>query len=122
MPSSTTVSPRTETAAVRRYLDHLATPKPRGRYSTRDAVEARLAQTQRDLVGATNLDRVLLIQQRMDLETRLAGMGDNGATDVELEQGFIEHGFNWAQRQRVSYSALRASGVPARVLREAGWA
>lgn len=121
MPSSTTISPHTETAAVRRYLDHLATPKPRGRYATRRGVEAQLAKTQRDLVDATNLDRVLLIQQRMDLEARLADMGDNGATDVELEQGFIEYGFNWAQRQNVSYSALRAVGVPARVLREAGW-
>lgn len=121
MPSSTTVSPRTETAAVRRYLDHLATPKPRGRYATRDAVEARLVQTQRDLAVATNLDRVLLIQQRMDLETRLAGMGENGATEDELEQGFVDHGFNWAQRQNVSYGALRSVGVPARVLREAGW-
>lgn len=121
MPSSTTVSPRTETAAVRRYLDHLATPKPRGRYATREGVEAQLAKTQRDLVDATNLDRVLLIQQRMDLEGRLAGMGENGATGEELELDFIEYGFNWAERQNVSYAALRTVGVPARVLREAGW-
>jgi hypothetical protein len=121
MPSSTTISPRTETAAVRRYLDHLATPKPRGRYATREGVQAQLAKTQRDLVDATNLDRVLLIQQRMDLEARLADMSDNGDPGEDLERDFVEHGFNWAQRQNVSYSALRQVGVPARVLREAGW-
>jgi hypothetical protein len=58
----------------------------------------------------------------LDLEARLEDASREIPDErAELEAGFIEHGYEWAERRKVSYAALRSVGVPARVLREAGW-
>src|SRR4051812_25848720 len=74
---------RDEGRAVRRYLEALEANKPhRGRKRTRDSVEKQLNETLDRLTNASALDRVHLVQRRLDLEQELGAMSAVGDTDV----------------------------------------
>src|ERR1700732_1923698 len=63
---------REEGRAVRRYLDALEAHKPkRGRKRTVESVKRDLDNTLDRLTDASPLDRVMLVQRRMDLEVAL---------------------------------------------------
>src|SRR5947207_14232821 len=65
-------SGRDEGRTVRRYLEALEANKPRrGRKRTRDSVEKQLNETLDRLSNASALDRVQLLQRRLDLEEQL---------------------------------------------------
>lgn len=86
-----------------------------------ERLEARLAAVCTELETATSLDRVNLLQEEMDLQARLEeAVEDEGDSLTDLEATFIEIGADWAERKGISYAALRAVDVPARVLRAAG--
>ena len=114
------VDPRTEAAAVREYLELLgAARKPRGR-RTKGYMQRRLAEIRELLAGDVKvLDRVKLIQERIDLETDLAALEDTSRIEA-AQKGFVTHAKSWAERNKISYQALREAGVPPAVLREAG--
>src|SRR2546421_7927395 len=74
---------RDEGRAVRRYLEALEANKPRrGRKRTRESIEMQLAETLDRLTKASGLDRVQLLQRRLDLEQELDAIAAGGATDM----------------------------------------
>ena len=111
---------RTQGRAVRGYLEALAANKPkRGRKRTPDSIKKRLAVIDSALVEADPLKRLELTQERLDLETELAGFG--ATVDLSaLEAEFVTHAKAYAARKGISYAAFRAVGVTPAVLRKAG--
>jgi hypothetical protein len=111
---------RRQGAAVRAYLDALEQHKPkRGRKRTADSIGKRLATIESELKGATSVDRLQLIQERMDLQNELAGM-DAKVDLSKLEAEFVAQAQSYGQRKGISYLAWRELGVSADVLRKAG--
>jgi len=111
---------RAQGRAVRLYLEALEATKPkRGRKRTPESIANRLGALDTQIAGADPLNRVQLIQERMDLEAELA----TGAGEVDLaglEEDFIAVASAYGGRKGISYSAWREIGVPAATLRAAG--
>ena len=105
---------------VRAYLEVLEANKPkRGRKRTADTVRRNI-QTNDDTIDTLDpLQRVLKVQERMDLEDELSKM--TAATDFsDLEAAFIDVAADFSKRRNVTYRAWRTVGVPAEVLTRAG--
>jgi uncharacterized protein YhaN len=106
--------------AVRNYLEALDENRPRrGRKRTPESIKRQLDGVGKKLAGAAPLQRLQLLQQRMDLEAeraRLRQQRDMAA----LEREFTKVGLEYATRKGISYAAWRAMGVPAEVLKRAG--
>ncbi len=111
---------RTEGRAVREYLDALRANKPkRGRKRTSDSIKARLAKIDDELITASALDELRLIQERRNLTDELETMG--AAVDMTaLEADFVKVAKAYSQRQGISYATWRDVGVEAAVLKAAG--
>ncbi len=105
---------------VRRYVDALEANRPkRGRKRTLETVTRRLKEVERQLETAQGLDRVHLIQQRMDLRNEM--MAKSSVVDLsELEKGFVEAAAEYGRRKGITYAAWREAGVPTSVLSKAG--
>jgi hypothetical protein len=113
---------RDEGRAIRRYLEALDAHKPRpGRKRTVEGVQRQLDETVTALTSSTAVDRVHLLQRRLDLEEELEQLAHHGETDLaELEATFVAALPGYSERKHLSYAAWREAGVPARVLRAAG--
>lgn len=113
---------REEGHAVRRYLEALEAHRPRpGRKRTAEAVARQLSQTEAALATATAVDRVQLLQRRIDLHAELEELRRQGQLDLgALEAAFVAALPGYSQRKGITYAAWREAGVPARVLRAAG--
>lgn len=111
---------RSQGLAVRRYLQALEENKPRrGRRPSTEATEKQLTEIDAKLAGADPLRRLHLIQERKDLQARLATTGQ--AVDVSvLEEAFVKGASEYGARKGISYESWREVGVPADVLRRAG--
>lgn len=77
-----------------------------------------IAQVDTELAEATSLERLTLIQRRLDLTAALAQA--SAESDEDLEATFIKVAAGWGARKGITYQAWRESGVPARVLKQAG--
>jgi hypothetical protein len=106
--------------AVRRYLEALDASKPkRGRRRTAESINKRLA-TIADAVGsAPPLQRLALVQERLDLEEELKTIGSSPDLGP-LESAFIEVARSYGEAKGISYTAWRELGVSAEVLKAAG--
>jgi hypothetical protein len=113
---------RDEGRAVRRYLEALDAHRPKpGRKRTTDTVQHQLDETIAQLELGTPLERLHLLQRRIDLEAELARLQHNGNVDLaDLEAAFIRALPGYSARKHISYNAWREAGVPARVLRDGG--
>lgn len=112
---------REQGRAVRRYLEALDEYRPkRGRKRTRETVERRLAAVEAAVDDAGPVDRLHLIQERLDLEAELAAMDGKGVDLDGLEDAFVDAAAAYGSRRGISYSAWRSAGVPPAVLRRAG--
>jgi hypothetical protein len=111
---------REESRAVRRYLEALESHKPkRGRRRTPESIEVRLQQIDARLPNADALSRVHLVQERLNLQSEIASRHD--PIDLtSLEDNFVKAAGGYGVRKGLSYSAWRAAGVDANVLRRAG--
>lgn len=110
---------RAEGRAVRRYLEALEAHKPRrGRKRTVESMKARLAAIEEAIVDAEPLDRLHLVQERMDLETEIASAGEK-LDLTALEGEFVQAAAAYSRRKGISYSAWRELGVPAATLKRA---
>ncbi len=111
---------REESRAVRRYLEALEAHRPkRGRKRTTEGIEARLRQIEEKLPTADPLTKVHLVQERLNLENELANKEE--AVDMAaLEKDFIAAAKGYGERKGITYTAWRAAGVDANVLRKAG--
>src|SRR3954471_7950827 len=92
---------RDEGRAIRRYLEALEATKPRrGRKRTRESVEKQLTETLERLSAASALDRVQLLQRRLDLEQELEAMSAGGETDIgDLEAEFVSVAKSYSDRK-----------------------
>lgn len=111
---------RIEGKIVRDYLEAVRANKPtRGRKRTPDSIAKRLAAIDAELGAADPVKELRLVQERIDLQSELAGMGtsvDIGALEAE----FVRVAKGYGARTGVSYAAWRAVGVTPAVLRSAG--
>lgn len=114
------MSSQKQAAAVRRYLETLEANKPRrGRRRTPESIRKRLDSIQTALGTAPALQRLSLVQERLDLERELQAM--DAPTDIgPLEAAFIEVAKPYGERKGITYTAWRELGVSADVLRAAG--
>jgi hypothetical protein len=107
--------------AVRDYLEALESNKPRrGRKRTPETIQAQIDAAENALADASPLNRLKLIQQRMDL---LATMEALSAPPVDLdalEAKFVEVAASYGKSQGISYAAWREIGVDPAVLKKAG--
>jgi len=111
---------REQGRAVRLYLEALEKHRPRrGRKRTPDSIAKRLGIIEELLIDTDPLQRLRLIQERLDLQSELETL--KAKTDLtELESGFIATAKTYGERKGISHTAWRALGVPADVLRKAG--
>jgi len=111
---------REEGRAVRRYLEALEAHRPkRGRKRTPDSIKKRLATIDKGLPDAGPLNRLQLVQERMDLQRQLAAM--QVKVDMSgLEKAFVAAAGPYSQRKGISYAAWREAGIDPNVLRKAG--
>jgi uncharacterized protein YicC (UPF0701 family) len=106
--------------AVRKYLDALDQNRPRrGRKRTTESIKRRLDAISKQLTDASPLQRLQLVQERMDLKAELEQLG--AKVDLSaLEREFAKVAKAYSQRKGISYAAWRELGVPANVLKRAG--
>jgi hypothetical protein len=111
---------RNQGRAVRRYLEALEAHKPkRGRKRTPESMQKRLDRIDVELAGADPLKRLQLIQERLDLASELAAVGEK--VDLSgLEQAFVDAAAAYSVRKGISYAAWRELGVEPGVLKRAG--
>jgi hypothetical protein len=111
---------RAEGRAVKVYLDALEANKPRrGRRRTKASIGERIAAIDVELASASSLKRLLLIQERRDLEAELAAMGT--APDLSgAEADFVKAAKSYGERKGIAYATWRELGVSAEVLKKAG--
>jgi hypothetical protein len=111
---------RRQGAAVRRYLEALDAHRPkRGRKRTADSIEKRLAVIEESIGSAGPVERLQMIQERMNLQGELASMG-NAVDLAGLEAEFVGAAKGYGDRKGISYAAWRELGVAPDVLRRAG--
>jgi tryptophanase len=97
---------KTQDAAVRNYLTSLRDPSALRDDDGIADLQTKIEQTDDEL------ERLQLRQQLLDLE--------NPSTDG-YEDAFVEHAKAWADKSGISADAFIAEGVPAAVLRRAGF-
>ena len=111
---------RAQGRAIRDYLEALEAHKPkRGRKRTPESIKKRLAKIETELNEADPMRRVVLVQERIDLEAELAA-AQGGVDLTELEAGFVEHAADYSRRKGITYSAWREVGVTPATLKQAG--
>ena len=102
------------------YLEALAASRPkRGRKRTKESVEKRLERIEAELPDASPVQRLQLVQERMDLEQELASSGETVDLSA-LEAAFVDAAKGYSERKGISYAAWREAGVPAATLKAAG--
>jgi hypothetical protein len=110
---------RAEGRAVKAYLEALEQSRPkRGRKRTPDSIKQRLKTIAAELDDASPIQRLQLVQERMDLGRELAAL-DTKVDISSLERSFVETAAGYSQRKGISYAAWRELGVPADVLKRA---
>lgn len=108
---------RAETNTVAAYLALCGAPKAAG---DREALSAKRAELQRRVAtAATPIERLRLVQQRVDLDDAINRLVAQERRP-EIEAAFIKVAAGWCDRNGISARALREVGVPADVLRQAG--
>lgn len=112
---------RTQGRAVRVYLEALEASRPkRGRKRTPESIRGRLAKVEAEIPDAAPVQRLQLVQERMDLEAELAAAAAPTVDLEALEKEFVEAAKGYSVRKGISYAAWREAGVPAATLKAAG--
>lgn len=101
---------RAQGRAVRDYLEALEASKPRpGRKATPESVSKRIAAISEQIEDASPVQRVSLIQQRMDLEAQMASF--DAVVDIDaLEKAFVDIAAAYSASKGISYAAWREAG------------
>ena len=113
-------SARAQAKIIRDYLEALERNRPkRGRKRTRDTVEKQLALVEAQRADADALERLHLVQRKIDLEAELENL-KNKVDIHELESRFIASAKEYSLRKGISYDAWRSLGISNEVLERAG--
>ena len=106
---------------VRRYLEALEENKPRrGRRPSSDSISRKLADIETQLSTADPLQRLHLLQERKDLQSRLTAAGGTEVDLKGLEDEFVKVAPDYGNRKGINYATWREAGVSAEVLRRPG--
>ncbi|MGE3622025.1 MAG: hypothetical protein AB7L84_16340 [Acidimicrobiia bacterium] len=115
---------REEAAAVRRYLAALEAarvPRKRGPKRTVESLERRLAALEAELATAKAVTRLLLVQERADLQEELESLRNTPDDELAAARAdFVRLAAGYGERKGISYAAWREVGVDPATLREAG--
>ena len=110
---------RQEAAAIRRYLEAVASRRP-GRPVTPQTLEKRLQALAAQIEGESNPLKVIeLEQRRIDVNRQLRALEYAPNVDA-LERDFVKFAKSYSARKGISYQAWRAGGVSAATLKKAG--
>jgi hypothetical protein len=111
---------RAQSRVVRAYLEALESNKPkRGRKRTPEGIKKRLAQLEQDIPAAGPLQRVQLIQERMDLESEL-GAKEETVDLTALANDFTKVAKAYSESKGLTYAAWRELGVASDLLKQSG--
>ncbi|MCB1270548.1 MAG: hypothetical protein M9942_12800 [Microthrixaceae bacterium] len=111
---------RANSRVVREYLEVLDRNKPkRGRRRTPASIRKRLAVIDSEFDGASQLAKLEMTQERMDLNAELEAMETSDDLDA-VQKSFVGIAAEYSESKGISWAAWREMGVPAAVLREAG--
>lgn len=114
---------REEGRAVARYLETLGDKPKRGRKRTPESIGKRLNAIDGTLNnGANPLQRLKLIQEKLDLTAELDRMSTvvSDTDRQEAEADFIKVAAGYSKRKGLTRAAWREIGVPPSVLTKAG--
>jgi hypothetical protein len=113
---------RAQGRSVKQYLEALEANKPkRGRKRTPESIQKRLDAIEADLASADGLKRLILVQERIDLQDELERLQSDDTVDLSsLEGEFVKVAKGYGERKGISYAAWREVGVPPAVLKQAG--
>ena len=111
---------RADGLAVRRYLEALDAHKPkRGRKRSPESIDKRLKKIAELLADADPLQRLQLVQERMNLldeKSRTESKSDL----LRLQKEFVKAAGPYSHRKGITYAAWRELGVEPSVLADAG--
>lgn len=111
---------RNEGRAVTNYLNALESNRPkRGRKRTPESIARRLEAIDQRLLDAEPINRLQLIQERLDLQAEAQRLQDRNDL-TELEAAFIQVAKSYGERKGITSAAWRSLQVPKSVLRQAG--
>lgn len=111
---------RTEGRIVREYLEAIRASKGKpGRKRTPDSIARRLAAIDGELITASPVRELELVQERIDLEQELASM-QTRVDPKTIESKFTSVAAGYSDRKGITYAAWRAVGVEPAVLKRAG--
>lgn len=111
---------RREGRVVKQYLEALEQHKPkRGRKRTVDTVKSRLTNVENMLVEANGIERLVLLQERIDLSAELDAL-QTKVDLVPIEDEFVAVAAAYSARKRIAYGTWREMGVAPAVLKRAG--
>lgn len=111
--AQTSVSPRAQHATVERYLNAL---DARGSVANPEHLEAAIDQLSEQIEATSDLERLALVQKRIEAETLLMKILEESERLELLENEFVEVASDWAAAHGVTYQAFRRVGVPVAVL------
>lgn len=112
---------RAESRIIREYLQLVDAQRPRrGRRRSPDAITRRLRQIEIEIPNSHPVQRIHLIQERINLNAELATNSLSRAEQTQLEKAFIKVAKSFSERHNISSDAWREFGVSQRVLHLAG--
>lgn len=111
---------RADSRIVKEYLEAVDRNRPRrGRKRTPQSIRKKLAEIDSALESADQLQRVNLVQQRMDLQLELESL-DKTEDIAGLETAFVGIAKDYSHRRGITWAAWREVGVPVSTLKAAG--
>ena len=108
---------RVEALVVQRYLESLAENRPRPGRPRGLGHEQRLAEVERQLTTAAGIEKLRLVQERLDLQAAVSAA--NPQSQAKAEDDFVAIAAAFSLRRGISRAAWRELGVPVSVLRRA---
>jgi hypothetical protein len=111
---------RANSRVVKEYLEALERNRPRrGRKRTPAGIRNRLAAISNEMDDATQLAKLEMVQERINLEAELDQL--LAVEDItDKQKAFVSIANEYSESRGISWAAWREMGVPGDVLREAG--
>lgn len=112
---------RAESRIIREYLQLVDAQRPRrGRRRSPETITRRLRQIEVEIPLAHQVQRLHLIQERINLNAELATNSLSRTQQAQLERRFIKVAKSFSERHHISPEAWSEFGVSERVLHLAG--
>lgn len=112
---------RAQGLAVKNYLEALESNRPkRGRPRTPEMIQQQIDAINTQIEALPPMQRLGLIQRRMDLVKALEDMSGPQVDLDALEAEFVKVAAAYSKAKGISYAAWREIGVDSAVLKKAG--